>query len=72
MDKHKLGIADTHNLIRKILRGLKRGLRGCDIKNRLEKYDVYMSDAAATARIRQMKDVSCNLSTYFYTLEAKQ
>jgi hypothetical protein len=70
MNKYREGVATIHGNIRKILRGRKRGLKAYEIVNEYaRKFKVVYSDSAMTARMREMKDIKCNLSNYHYTLE---
>jgi hypothetical protein len=70
MDKHSEGIASIHNNIRKMLKGRKRGLKGWEIQQGyLARYGKRYSESSITARLRQMMDVSCNLSNYTYRLQ---
>lgn len=69
MNKTKAGKATIHQNIRKILRGRNRGLPAWEIANWYYfKFGKMYSDASLSARIREMSDVTCNLSTYKYTL----
>lgn len=69
MNKYTQGTATIHQNIRKILRGLKRGLPAWEITGRYaRRFGKLYSDSAMTARTREMGDVVCNLSTYKYTL----
>ena len=69
MNKYKEGAATIHQNIRKILRDRKRGLEAWEITSRYaRKFGKLYSDSAITARIREMGDVTCHLTTYKYTL----
>ena len=71
MDNTKAGLSATQHNIRSILRGSKHGLKAYEV---CEIYFIQFkkrySESATTARMRQMADVHCNLSTYRYSLEA--
>lgn len=72
MNNTKEGLSATQHNLRSILKGSKRGLKGyelCDIY--LIQFKKRYSESAMTARLREMADISCNLSTYRYSLEAK-
>ena len=70
MDKHKAGVADSQQFIRRILKAAKRGMKAWEI---CAAYFIMagkrMSESAMTARIRQMMDVVCNLSDYTYSIK---
>ena len=69
MNQYKEGTATIHQNIRKILRGLKRGLPAWEITGRYaRRFGTLYSDSAITARTREMLDVNCSLTTYKYTL----
>ena len=69
MNKHKLGVADIHVNIRKLMKGLKRGLRCHELRNLYSiKHGHYYSESGFSARLREMKDVKCNLSNFTYAL----
>ena len=70
MNKTKEGVAAIHNNIRKILKGRKRGYRGFELKNLYyRRYGTLYQESGFTARLREMGDVVCDLSTYRYNLE---
>ena len=69
MNKYKEGVADIHNNLRKILKGKKKGLQAYKIQQKYsEKFGKLYSESSITARLREIKDVHCNLSTYRYIL----
>lgn len=72
MNKTKAGMSATQHNIRSILRGSKHGLKSyevCEIY--FIQFKMRYSESATTARMREMSDVSCNLSTYRYSLGSK-
>ena len=71
MNKQNEGIADVQNKIRKILKG-GRSLESWRITQEYRvRFKKQYSDASITARMRQMSDVVCDLSTYQYKLRSK-
>jgi len=72
MNKTKAGVSQKQHNIRSILRGSKHGLKAHEICSiYLIQFKQYCSESATTARLREMSDVSCNLSTYRYSLGGK-
>ena len=72
MDKYKLGIAQVHNNLRKLLTGRKRPLRLWQIVALYTKrFKVMMEATTIAARMRQMRDVVCNLTDYTYSIGSK-
>ena len=72
MKKTKAGVSTKQHNIRSILKGSKHGLKGyevCDIY--CSQFKERCSESATTARMREMHDVTCNLSTYRYSLGGK-
>jgi hypothetical protein len=68
MNKHQLGIADIHVNFRKIMTPGKE-LKAWQIQVAyLREYGKRYSESSITARLREMKDVRCDLSTYTYKL----
>jgi hypothetical protein len=71
MDKYKEGTAAIHANIRKVMKGLKRGLQGWQIQERYQvKYGHRYSESSITRRLREMADVNCDRKTNCYSLEA--
>jgi len=69
MDARAEGVSTIHCNLRKLLAGRKRGLRAFEICNLyFNRYKKRYSDAAMTARFREMQDIVCNLSGYTYML----
>ena len=72
MNKTKEGLSDTQHNIRSILKGNKHGLKAYEIcAIYLIQFKKQYSESATTARMREMSDVNCNLSTYRYSLGSK-
>jgi len=72
MNKTKAGVSTKQHNIRSILRGSKHGLKGHEVcAIYFIQFKEMCSESATTARMREMSDVSCNLSTYRYSLGAK-
>jgi len=69
MNKTRLGLADLQECIRGVLRAADRGMRSWEIEEctRVMVGRRY-SDSSISARLREMEDVTCDLSTYRYTL----
>ncbi len=71
MNRTKEGISATHHNIRSILKGSKHGLKAYEICDTyLIQFKKRHSESALTARLREMRDVKCNLSNYRYSLES--
>ncbi len=69
MNKTKDGNADIHIRFRKILNASKKPLKAWHIQAvYLRKYDKRYSESSVTARLREMDDVTCNLSDYTYDI----
>ena len=70
MDKYKDGESQQQDNIRSLFKAAARPLKGWEIT---EMYHAVFgrrySESGTTARLRQMPDVWCNLSTYEYSLE---
>lgn len=72
MNKTKAGLSTTQHNLRSILRGSKHGLKAYEICDTyLIQFKKRYSESGITARLRQMQDVSCNLSTYRYSIGSK-
>lgn len=72
MDKRKEGLSTIHLNIRKILKGRKRGLKAFEVCGiYCQRFQKLYSDSSMTARFREMKDISCDLKTYRYSLGVK-
>ncbi len=72
MGKYKSGLAEIHCNLRKLLKGRKRGLKAWElVLMYARRFGKMYSDAALTARLREMSDVSCNLTTFCYSLGVK-
>lgn len=70
MNKNAEGIANIHNNIRNILKGRKRGLQAWQVVERYRvRYGKRYSESGITARLRECRDVSCNLSDYTYSIQ---
>ena len=68
MDKYKNGVATIHQNIRKLLKR-RKPMPAWVICNLYEqRYGKRYSDSAMTARLRQMRDIICNHSTYEYEI----
>jgi hypothetical protein len=70
MNKRELGKADIHENIREIFRIVKKPLpcyAARDLYNSI--FNKYYLDSTFSARMREMSDIKCNLSTYEYYLE---
>ena len=73
MNKHKEGLADIHRNIRKLLKNRKQGMRCASIRDLYShRYGKYYSESGFSARLREMKDVKCNLSSFEYSLVKEQ
>ena len=69
MKKYAKGLADIHHNLRKILKGRRRGMLSWELCLAYQsKFGRRYSDASITARLREMADIECNLSTYRYTI----
>jgi hypothetical protein len=72
MNKTKEGLSTTQHNIRSILKGSKHGLKAYEICDTyLIQFKRQYESSTMTARMREMGDVTCNLSTYRYSLEGK-
>lgn len=70
MNNYTKGNAKVHHNIRQIMKSYPMPLKGWHIQARYQKlFGKRYSESTITARLREMKDVICNLSTYTYTLE---
>ena len=69
MDKYKEGTADIHRNLRKLLRRRKPQMAWVICNLYFTRYGKRYSDSSMTSRLREMKDITCNLSTYEYSLE---
>jgi hypothetical protein len=69
MNKTRIGQATIHFNIRRLLKGRKRGLRCFEIRNLyILRYKHRYSESGFSARLREMRDVRCNLTNYTYKL----
>ena len=67
MSNSSEGTATIHRNIRKLLKGRKRGLRAFAIRDLYNhRYNKFYSESGFTARLREMKDIKCDLSSYEY------
>ena len=71
MNKTKEGLSQQQHNLRSILKGSK-GLKAYEICDTyFIQFKKRYSESGITARMRGMSDVSCNLSTYRYSLGSK-
>lgn len=69
MNNTRLGKATIHFNIRTLLKGRKHGLRCFEIRNLYRlKFGRFYSESAFSARLREARDIKCNLSDYTYSL----
>lgn len=69
MNKYKEGKAEIHIRFRVIFKEAGKALKGWQVQAAyLLKYGKRYSESTVTARIREMKDIKCNLSDYTYSL----
>ena len=69
MDKTKEGIASIHQNLRQIFTAKKKPMKAWHIQAFYKQmFNKRYSESSITARLRQMADVSCNLTDYTYTL----
>ena len=67
MDRYREGVSDQHNNYRSIFKAVNRPLLGWEITAMyLAMFHKRYSDSSTTARLREMPDVWCNLSTHEY------
>lgn len=70
MDRTNEGIASIHHNLRKIFTAKKKPMKAWHLQSfYLEMFGKRYSESSITARLRQMRDVSCNLTDYTYTLK---
>ncbi len=70
MNKTREGKASIHQNIRKLLKLRKKGLKCYELRDLYNAaYGKYYSESGFSARLREMKEVVCNLSDYTYSLE---
>lgn len=70
MNKTKEGLSSAHYVLRDILKFSDKALKAWEIGVQYLKITgKRMSESSITARLREMRDVSCCLSTYTYTME---
>lgn len=70
MDKRSQGISPIHQNLREILRRRKSAPKAwhlCAVYLRV--YGTRYSDSTITARLREMPDVTCNLTDYTYSIK---
>ncbi len=72
MNKHSIGKATIHQNIRKLLKLRKRALKCHELRDLYNAaFGKYYSESGFSARLREMSDMQCDLSTYRYSLEGK-
>jgi hypothetical protein len=69
MNKTKEGKASVHQNLRAIFKAKKKPMRAWHLQAfYLEMFGKRYSESSITARLREMLDVSCNLTDYTYML----
>jgi len=72
MDKYKTGVATIHQNLRKLLKGRKGGYKAWElVLMYARRFGKLYADAAITARLREMRDVTCRKSDYTYSIGRK-
>ena len=70
MDKYKEGISGVHQNIREILKRRRSAPKAWHIQAvYLRIYGKRYSESSITARLREMADVTCNLTDYTYSIK---
>jgi hypothetical protein len=69
MNKTKEGKSSMHTNIRRMMRAVRCGMKCFELRDLyFSMFKKMYSESAFSARLREMKDVVCNLSDYTYSL----